>query len=124
MTRTEVHDKTWGYEIWIANNDQYCGKHLHVAPLKYCSVHYHKNKQETFYVINGTLVLLYSDLLDAKSWEDRKMKRVVLNKGDSFTIAPMIAHRFFSGNNASCDFIEVSSHHDESDTYRIIESSK
>ena len=52
-----IVSKGWGYELWIENNELYCGKHLHVLPTKWCSVHYHKNKKETFYVINGELLL-------------------------------------------------------------------
>ena len=32
-----------------------CGKLLHVEPHKKCSVHYHKLKKETFYVIKGSV---------------------------------------------------------------------
>ena len=42
-----IVNKLWGYEIWIENNEKYCGKHLHVVPGKKCSVHYHKDKKET-----------------------------------------------------------------------------
>ena len=52
-----IVNKLWGYEIWIENNEKYCGKHLHVVPGKKCSVHYHKDKKETFYIINGELLI-------------------------------------------------------------------
>ena len=55
-----IVSKGWGYELWVENNELYCGKHLHVLPSKWCSVHYHKNKKETFYVINGELKLEFS----------------------------------------------------------------
>ena len=117
-----VVNKKWGYEIVIENNSQYCGKHLHVIPGKQCSVHYHKNKKETFYVIDGELILEYSDSLDKQDWESYYILTKHLQKGDSFTIEPLVAHRFRSATNSSCDFIEISTHHDDSDSYRIIES--
>lgn len=115
--------KKWGYELWIENNPMYCGKHLHVIPNKKCSVHYHKNKKETFYVINGELILEYSDSLNKLDWENMiKINMQYLSKGDCFTLDPMTAHRFYSAGSSSCDFIEISSHHDDDDSYRIIES--
>ena len=116
-----IVSKGWGYELWIENNELYCGKHLHVMPRKWCSVHYHKNKKETFYVINGELLLEYSYNLDKEFWEEKFAHQKVLKKGDSFTLEPMIAHRFTSNDiNCPCDFVEFSTHHEDSDSYRII----
>jgi mannose-6-phosphate isomerase-like protein (cupin superfamily) len=115
--------KKWGYELIIENNDLYCGKHLHVAPYKQCSVHYHKIKKETFYIIEGTLLLEFSKSLSKNDWlENNNIQKIILKKGDSFTIEPLIAHRFLSANKSSCDFIEISTHHDDEDSYRLIES--
>lgn len=117
-----VVNKKWGYEIWIENNDLYCGKHLHVLPKKYCSVHYHKNKKETFYVLRGELSLEYSTILEKEAWNNGVSTTVLLKEGESFTIEPYTAHRFTSNTSYSCDFIEISTHHDDEDSYRIIES--
>jgi mannose-6-phosphate isomerase-like protein (cupin superfamily) len=118
--------KKWGYEIWIENNSLYCGKHLHVVPNRWCSVHYHKNKKETFYVISGTLKLQYSTSLDKEEWktnpEEHLVKSIILEKGQSFTINPMTAHRFTAQSHYPCDFIEISTFHEDSDSYRIIEA--
>ena len=42
--------KFWGYEQWFVNNDKYCGKRLLLNRGYQCSVHYHKIKEETFYI--------------------------------------------------------------------------
>jgi mannose-6-phosphate isomerase-like protein (cupin superfamily) len=118
-----IVNKLWGYEIWIENNDKYCGKHLHIVPGKKCSVHYHKNKKETFYVINGELLIEYSDHTDLYSWQNMLgIKTILLEKGDSFTIEPNTPHRFYTTASYPCDFIEISTHHDDNDSYRLIES--
>ncbi len=42
-------EKTWGSELWFANNDMYCGKLLTVNVDKWSSegkFHYHKIKDE------------------------------------------------------------------------------
>ena len=53
-------EKTWGHELWIENNEKYCGKLLHCEKGKWSSkgkFHYHKEKDETFYVIKGILLI-------------------------------------------------------------------
>ena len=114
--------KKRGYELWIENNNLYCGKHLHVLSDKWCSVHYHKNKKETFYVIEGELLLQYSKNLELEFWQSELFDTIILKKGQSFTIKPRVAHRFSSNLDYPCDFIEISTHHDDDDSYRIIES--
>jgi mannose-6-phosphate isomerase-like protein (cupin superfamily) len=114
--------KKWGYELWIENNDLYCGKHLHVLPNKWCSVHYHKIKHETFYVISGELKLQFSKELDLEIWEKSLVAEIIIPKGCSFVLEPMTAHRLVSNLNYPCDFIEISTHHDDLDSYRLIES--
>ena len=107
--------KGWGFEFWIENNELYCGKHLFVMPGKHCSVHYHKNKKETFYVTSGELKLEYSKDLE---WS-RDIETIILREGDSFTLEILTAHRFTSNTNKVCEFIEFSTHHEDSDSYRI-----
>ena len=43
-------DKIWGYEIWMVNNNKYCGKILHFNGNSKFSMHYHLIKDETWYV--------------------------------------------------------------------------
>lgn len=124
MNNHLIVNKKWGYEIWIENSSLYCGKHLHVLPNKKCSVHYHKNKTETFYIINGSLSIEISSILDKDSWLNNSsfINKIVLNRGESLTIEPLVAHRFTSATNYPCDFMEISTHHEDSDSYRIIDS--
>ena len=106
-------EKTWGWEIWFANTKDYCGKELFVRHLEYSSkgkYHYHKQKDETFYVIKGLLKLDY--------FEDNDFRSVLLSVGHSFRIKPLVKHRFTSSTPDGCNFIEASTHHDEEDSYR------
>lgn len=119
----KIVNKTWGYELWIENNDLYCGKHLHVIPEKWCSVHYHKNKKETFYVINGELLIQLWYNCHIEHFDvNEKFTNVILKKGQSLTIDTMTPHRFTSALDYSCDFIEISTHHDDNDSYRLVQS--
>jgi|WetSurMetagenome_2_1015567.scaffolds.fasta_scaffold308517_1 mannose-6-phosphate isomerase-like protein (cupin superfamily) len=107
-------EKSWGYEIWFANTKEYCGKELYVRNHLYSSkgnFHYHKNKDETFYVIEGKLKLDYVD-------NEGDFRSIILEEDQSFRVYPMIKHRFTSISVTGCRFIEASTHHEESDSYR------
>lgn len=45
---SNIHHKGWGFENWIVNKPEYCGKLLYFREGKMCSWHYHKLKDETF----------------------------------------------------------------------------
>ena len=55
--------KDWGKEEWFANNaeEDYCGKILTILENQATSMHYHADKHETFYVLEGTLAVEWID---------------------------------------------------------------
>ena len=75
-------DKPWGYEHIWAKTDKYVGKLLHINPNSRLSLQYHNQKEETIYVIKGTLSL---DLEDSS---------MLLLPGDTYHIPPGLVHRF------------------------------
>jgi len=106
--------KSWGTELWFENNSKYCGKRLIVQPDKWSSngkFHYHLEKDETFFVIEGALWL---DIAD----EEGNYDRMTLYEGDAFRILPGVKHRFTSALDIPCKFIEVSTTHRDEDSYR------
>jgi mannose-6-phosphate isomerase-like protein (cupin superfamily) len=109
--KAEKHKKVWGKEEWLANTEKYCGKILTLKPGFSCSYHYHKNKDETFYVLSG-LVYLNVEGQD-----------IIMRKGESLRIQPGQKHKFASLKGTS-KIIEISTHHEEDDSYREIESGK
>jgi mannose-6-phosphate isomerase-like protein (cupin superfamily) len=116
-----VVTKGWGYELWIVNNNLYCGKQLTVLPQKQCSVHYHLEKDETFYVIDGELRLevgkweAYTERLWYSNYET-----IILKQGESYHLSTKIPHRFTSNVTYPTTFIEFSTTHRDEDSYRII----
>ena len=52
-----VVPKTWGREVWIVNNQTYCGKILYITAGKTGSLHFHQHKTETFYLRVGRLYI-------------------------------------------------------------------
>lgn len=103
MTQHKEVSKIWGKEIWIVNRD-YCGKKLILKKGFQCSMHYHKLKDETFYILNGKVLL------------EIGMKKQIMLPGDSMLIKPHQKHRFTGLEDS--EIIEFSTHHDDSDSYR------
>jgi mannose-6-phosphate isomerase-like protein (cupin superfamily) len=125
------YQKGWGYELWVHNDADYCGKELVLYKDKKCSVHYHKVKKETFYVVSGSMIVdLYShpfrvdyeDLDEAVDTLVRNgglaIKSHYMEKGDSLLIDPQTPHRF-RGLAEETRFMEFSTQHFEEDSYRI-----
>jgi mannose-6-phosphate isomerase-like protein (cupin superfamily) len=125
------YQKGWGYELWIHNDIDYCGKELVLYRDKKCSVHYHRKKKETFYVVSGNMIIdLYdrpfrvdNDDLDQTVAELVKEGRLrtkseYMAAGDSLLIEPGTPHRF-RGLDDETHFIEVSTQHFEEDSYRV-----
>jgi len=115
----EKVDKVWGFEEIIVNNELYCGKLLHLHKDCYCSIHYHKKKDETFHVLSGRVQMEYKyppgNVLQRHPWETR-----VLVAGESMRLVPGTQHRF-TGMLDSV-LIEFSSQHFDDDSFRIQES--
>jgi quercetin dioxygenase-like cupin family protein len=109
--KAQRHPKGWGEEIWLVNNDKYCGKLLTFKPGASFSDHYHIRKEETWYVLEGTLELRYYDLSNA----DRVVKK--LKAGHVVHIPPSTPHQLVALEASTV--IEVSTPHDEADSYRI-----
>lgn len=106
--------KTWGHELWFVNNGKYCGKKITIDRNKTSSngrYHFHKLKDETFYIIKGKLILEYID-------GEKSLRTIILRKGESFRLEPETPHRFSAGF-FKCVFIETSTHHEDSDSYYI-----
>ena len=107
--------KGWGYEDWIVNKSEYCGKVLFFKKGKKCSWHYHKLKDETFYIQSGKLEVMYG-------WDDRKtetfVERTILEAGDSFHIPVGMRHQMTGLTDVT--MFEFSTEHFESDSIRIM----
>ncbi|MFH1831684.1 MAG: hypothetical protein ABH827_02665 [bacterium] len=106
--------KEWGHEEWIVNNAKYCGKKMFLNKSYHCSMHCHKIKEETFYVISGKVLLELEQ-------EDIKTKRILM-PGDIQHIVPGLLHRFIGLEDS--EIIEFSTFHMDEDSYRTSISGK
>jgi quercetin dioxygenase-like cupin family protein len=105
--------KGWGYELWIVNKKEYCGKLLYFYKGKRMSYHMHLLKDETFYIQSGKVILKYSDGDDIS-----KAEEVILIPGMSFYIYPGLRHQIIALENS--EIFEFSTQHFDEDSYRII----
>lgn len=110
---SDIHQKGWGYEKWIVNKPEYCGKLLYFYKGKKCSWHYHKIKDETFYIGTGKIQLYFG-------FEDNieKANMIMLNQGDKFHIPVGMRHQMLALENT--ELYEFSTEHFEEDSYRLI----
>tara|TARA_R110002167_G_scaffold123973_1_gene303144 strand:- start:398 stop:757 length:360 start_codon:yes stop_codon:yes gene_type:complete len=105
--------KGWGFEKWIVNCEEYCGKLLYFAKDKKCSWHYHKIKDEVFYIQSGKILVKYSDSDDIND-----AKEIILEKGDNFHVYTGLRHQMIALRDT--ELFEFSTQHLDSDSYRLI----
>ena len=106
-------DKGWGWERWIVNCEEYCGKLLFFNQGKRCSWHYHKLKDEVFYLQSGKMIIRYGDTDDIDS-----CKTTILHPGMNFHIPVGLRHQMEASEDS--ELFEFSTQHFDSDSYRVI----
>jgi mannose-6-phosphate isomerase-like protein (cupin superfamily) len=106
-------DKKWGYELWIHNDTDYCGKILVFTKSgNKFSMHYHMIKDETWYVQKGAFQF---DWIDTENGERCYTQ---IQEGDVIEIKKGLPHQLTSLTNDATIF-EVSTQHFDDDSYRI-----
>ena len=102
--------KGWGYEIWIHNTTEYCGKILVVYAGKKCSLHHHELKRETFYVQSGRILMRTVD-------QEGHESKFEMGPGDVLEISRGFKHQF-EGIAEKSEIMEFSTEHFETDSIR------
>jgi quercetin dioxygenase-like cupin family protein len=105
--------KGWGWERWIVNCPKYCGKLLFFNKGKRCSWHYHKIKDEVFYLQSGKMMVYYSMNDDIE-----KSNQIILNPGEKFHVPTGLRHQMIALEDS--ELFEFSTEHFDSDSHRII----
>lgn len=116
-----ITPKVWGYEFEIANINEgpydYCAKKMFLKEQYRCSVHHHKKKDEVLMVGNEDGLVYFEVGSDPDDLSGTFMKY-----NDRVRLRPGTWHRF-SGLRDSWIY-EASSHHEDSDSYRHVQSGK
>jgi len=106
-------EKGWGWERWIVNCEEYCGKLLFFEKDKKCSWHYHKIKDEVFYLQSGLMIVKFSEDDDINS-----AQKIVLRPGQNFHVYRGLRHQMLALKDS--ELFEFSTQHFDSDSHRII----
>lgn len=109
----EKYLKGWGFELWIVNKPEYCGKLLRFEKGKKCSFHFHKQKDETFFCGRGKIKVLHGYDEDIE-----KAAETILSEGESFYVPAGLIHQMIAIEET--DLYEFSTQHFEEDSYRVI----
>ncbi len=108
-----IEPKGWGREVWIANNDRYCGKILEIRRGKRLSLHFHKLKTETFFLRAGKLKVRVKESAQADSVEE-----FVLNAGECMDVPIGLVHQMEALEDS--ELFEFSNQHFDTDSYRLV----
>ena len=104
--------KGWGSELIWETNNKYCGKLLNFNTGGKFSMHFHSEKDETWYVLSGKFVVKFIDTKDAKLYEEE------LNVGDTWRNIPLTPHQLVCIEEGV--IIEVSTPDSVKDNYRVL----
>ena len=118
LIRPKIVPKEWGEELWIHNDEEYCGKILRFfkAGNKF-SLHYHILKKESWYVAKGSFEYIW---VDTKNGEE---KEIIITPGECITINRGEPHQLIALQDNS-EIFEVSTQHFDKDSYRIRKGDK
>ncbi len=104
-------EKGWGSEEIWASTDKYCGKILRFNKDSRFSMHFHAEKDETWYVLSGKFSVYYIDTVDAST------HHAELNPGDTWHNKPLLPHQLVCVEEGA--IIEVSTPDSVEDNYRV-----
>ena len=80
-------DKPWGYELIWALTDRYCGKLIVVRAGQALSMQFHREKDESWYVLEGRAEI------EMAGAGEKSPAREVVTPGAAFRITPGTVHR-------------------------------
>ena len=107
-------EKGWGYELIWATNEKYCGKIMVFEKVgSKFSLHFHKEKDETWFINNGRFLLRWIDTKSAVMYSKE------LNPGDVWHNPPLQPHQLEALEDNS-SLTEVSTPDSVEDNYRIV----
>lgn len=113
MTRLEGFvKKGWGSELIWATNDKYCGKLLEFKTGAQFSMHFHAQKDETWYILSGKFLVTCIDTTNASTYDK------YLNVGDVWHNPPLLPHKITCVEEGT--IIEVSTPDSVEDNYRVM----
>ena len=113
MTQLQGYvEKGWGSELIWATNDKYCGKLLKFNKGAAFSMHFHAEKDESWYILDGLFQIKFIETHDASRHE------TILKAGAVWRNRPLQPHQVICIEAGT--IIEVSTPDSVEDNYRIM----
>jgi mannose-6-phosphate isomerase-like protein (cupin superfamily) len=112
-TPVRVVPKGWGREVWLVNNELYCGKILEILKGKRCSLHFHKLKTESFFLRTGRLRVYVKESPTSGTLEEFE-----LVSGECMDIPRGLVHQMEALEDS--ELFEFSTQHFDSDSNRLV----
>ena len=104
--------KGWGHELIWATNEKYCGKLLKFNKGAKFSMHFHAEKDESWYVLDGLFMIKFIETKDASLHE------ITLKAGEVWRNRPLQPHQVICLEEGT--IIEVSTPDSVQDNYRVL----
>lgn len=105
-------EKGWGHELIWSTNEKYCGKLLKFNKGSKFSMHFHAEKDETWYVLSGEFLIKVIDTTNAT------VQTHTLKEGDTWRNFPLVPHQVICIEEGV--LIEVSTTDSVEDNYRVM----
>jgi len=105
-SRLRKINKPWGYELIWADTKNYIAKIIFINQGCRLSLQYHQKKEETVYVMEGTLI------------NDDNHHQNEYSAGEYLHVPPGKIHRFCATKDSPVKLMEVSSNHPD-DVIRV-----
>lgn len=103
--------KGWGHELIWATTDKYCGKMLSFDEGAKFSMHFHREKDESWYILSGEFLVHWINTLNADVITTK------LVEGDTWHNEPLLPHQVECIKAGV--IIEVSTPDSVEDNYRV-----
>ena len=97
-----IVNKPWGHENIWALTEKYVGKVLFIKEGARLSLQFHRVKEETIMVIEGTMELILEE------GSQRDQHSIIMSPGDTYHISPLTVLRFSAVQGTDVKVVEVS----------------
>jgi len=109
MRHEGIVTKRWGGEYIFADTDLYCGKIIYMHQGGEFGMHFHKEKDKTWVLLEGSVEVVYIDTTDASIHTE------LLKEGDTWRSMPLEPHKLVALEDSV--IFEVGTPNKESDHY-------
>lgn len=107
----QIVEKGWGYEKIFVNLPIYCGKILHIEKNEKTSMHFHKDKIETWHALSGQFIIHTINTKNASRTQ------IVFMPNMTIHLQNFVIHQVEAIETG--DILEVSTYDDPTDSYRV-----